>query len=83
MYVSAWEVRGGLGQRYGGHIMCLEFIPVRNVVQQSCLQLYQDLREDTEVQLDDSSIQEFILMMCNGCMMVKHGLQALQHCQLY
>lgn len=48
MDVSAWEVRGGLGQRYRGHVMCLEFIPVRNIVQQSRLQLYQDLREDSE-----------------------------------
>lgn len=42
---SAWEVRGGLRQRYGGHIVSLEFVPMRNVVQQSRLQLNQDLSE--------------------------------------
>lgn len=47
MDMSAWEVRGGLRQRYGGHIMCLEFIPMRNIIQQSRLQLNQDLNEGT------------------------------------
>lgn len=45
MDMPAWEVRGGLRQRYGGHIMCLEFVPMRNIIQQSRLQLNQDLSE--------------------------------------
>lgn len=53
MDMSAWEVRGRLRQRYGGHVMCLEFIPVRNIVQQSRLQLNQDLSDDTVT--DESS----------------------------
>lgn len=32
--------------------MCLEFIPVRNVIQQGRLQLYQDLREDKEDRME-------------------------------
>ena len=47
MDVSAREVWGGLRQRYGGHIMCLEFIPMRNIIQQCRLQLNQDLSEGT------------------------------------
>ena len=44
--VPAREVRGRLGQRYGGHVVRLEFVPVRNVVEKSRLQLDQDLTED-------------------------------------
>lgn len=44
--MSAWEVRGRLGQRYRRHVMSLEFIPVRDIVQQGCFQLDEDLRED-------------------------------------
>lgn len=47
MDMSAWEVRGRLGQRDGGHVVCLQFVPMRNVVQQSRLQLNQDLSEGT------------------------------------
>lgn len=53
MDMSAWEVRGGLRQRYGGHVMCLQFIPVRSIVQQRSLQLNQDLSDGTVT--DESS----------------------------
>lgn len=47
MDMSAWEVWGRLGQRDGGHVVCLQLVPVRNVVQQSRLQLNQDLSQGT------------------------------------
>lgn len=51
--MSAWEVRGRLGQRDGGHVVRLQLVPMRNVVQQSRLQLNQDLSEGTVT--DESS----------------------------
>lgn len=43
--MSAREVRGRLGKRYGGGVVGLQFVPMRHVVQQGRLQLDQDLGE--------------------------------------
>lgn len=56
MDVSPWEVWRGLWQRYRGHVMCLELIPVRNVVEQGRLQLYEDLAQEFTLLLLDSRL---------------------------
>lgn len=63
MDVSAREVRGRLGQRYGGHVVGLQFVPVRHVVQQSRLQLDQDLGED-DVENESGGSSEHLLIQC-------------------
>ena len=43
--VSPMEVWRGVGQGDGGHVVCLQLVPVRLVVQQGSLQLNQHLQQ--------------------------------------